>query len=215
MPAASLMQSQTEESRQEEQDSAQQSLEDAGPHSNVEHQNLWLPSSLPDIHRKHNCDKTLVDIETRLRRAQCEDTLDKIRNLQRGRLSFISFRNRNIRNQNPNTRAQDTISRLEDKSKALAVKYRAARMALLSLLGPGDWETHLRELNDGDLTTPDGHEISIEDPNDTIGPDGRGLSKKKRMIIERGLGQGKKIVSWIWTTPQAIGDGTDEVLHEG
>ncbi|EDR00876.1 uncharacterized protein LACBIDRAFT_333719 [Laccaria bicolor S238N-H82] len=86
---------------------------------------------------------------------------------------------RNIRGQNPNTRATDTISHIEDKCKALAVKYHATRQALLELIGPGDWERELKELNDGDLTTPDGTEISIEIPNDEIGPDGCLLSKKR------------------------------------
>jgi hypothetical protein len=214
MPAASLMLSQQEEGRREAE-SSEAETEDMHRGKDVEHEPLWLPSALPENHLKHNCDKNLIAIESRLRRAQCEDTLDKIRSLQRGRLSFISFRNRNIRHQNPNTRAQDTLNRLEDKSNALAVKYRMARVALLKLVGPGDWENQLRELNHGDLTTPDGHEISIEDPDHPFGADGRELSKKKRANIEKGLGQGKKVVSWIWTTAQSIVGGSDAVLHEG
>ena len=171
MPAASLMLSQHEEGRREAE-SGEAEADVIPPGTDVEHEPLWLPSALPDNHRNHNCAKNLIAIESKLRRAQCEDTLDKIRGLQRGRLSFISFRNRNIRHQNPNTRAQDTLNRLEDKSKALAVKYRMARAALLKLVGPGDWENQLRELNHGDLTTPDGHEISTDDPDHPFGPDG-------------------------------------------
>lgn len=210
MPAASLMLDEAEE--------LQGQLPEAErPHPEVEHQALWLPSALPTSHREHNCSQRLIDIEIQLRRAQCNDTLDKIRSLQRGRLSFISFRNRHIRGQYPSTRARDTIDRLEDKSKALALKYRDARCALYTLLGPGDWEKELRELNHGDLTTPDGHEISIEDPNDPVGPDGRPLSmsKKKKRNLELGLGEGRRTVSWIWTSTAAIGDGADKVLHEG
>ena len=135
--------------------------------------------------------------------------------MQRGRLSFIGFRNRNIWGQNPNTRAKDTLDRLEDKTKSLAVKYRTARKALLELLGPGSWENSLRKLKTGDLTTPDGMKISIEDLNDPFKPDGRERSKKQHTAEKLGLGQGKKVVSWIWTSAQAIGDGSDEVLHEG
>ena len=209
------MLSQQEEGRRDAE-SSDAETDDIHPATDVEHEPLWLPSALPENHLKHNCDKNLTAIESRLRRAQCEDTLDKIRSLQRGRLSFISFRNRNIRHQGPNTRAQDTLNRLEDKSNALAVKYRMARAALLKLVGPGDWENQLRELNHGDLTTPDGHEISIENPDHPFGADGRELSKKKRANIEKGLGQGKKVVSWIWTTAaQSIVGGSDTVLHEG
>ena len=214
MPMVTSVQAQHEESWREQQ-STIHSSQISDPLTDVEHQVLWLPSTLPENHCKHSCDATLIDIEIRLQQAQCQDTLDKIRSLQRGCLSFISFRNCNVRHQNPSTRAQDTISHLEDKSKALMVKYRAARKALLALLGPGDWESHLQELKDGDLTMPDGHKISIEDPDDPFGPDGRELPKRKWADIERGLGQGKKSVLWIWTTPQAIGNGSDEVLHEG
>jgi hypothetical protein len=98
---------------------------------------------------------------------------------------------------------------------ALAVKYREARAALFKLIGPGAWENELRELSLKDLTTPDGTEISIEDPKNVIGPDGRQVSKKNRLIIERKLGEGYRAVSWIWMCAAATGDETDAVLHEG
>ena len=208
MPAATVLAGQRKASQREMPEAKRDSVE-------PEHQELWLPSALPCTQRTHNCNKNLVDIEIKLREAQCYDILEKIRNVQRGRLSFIGFRNRNIRGQNPNTRAKDTLDRLEDKTKSLAVKYRSARKALMGLLGPGDWEKSLRKLTNGDLTTPDGMEISIDDPVDPIKPDGRERSKKQRTAAKLGLGQGKKAVSWIWTTPDAIGDGSDAVLHEG
>ncbi|KIJ89975.1 hypothetical protein K443DRAFT_55668, partial [Laccaria amethystina LaAM-08-1] len=207
MPAASLMIAQYDE--------AQKALPvEERARDEVEYHILWLPSALPDDHMLHNCRANLVAIETKLRQAQCYDTLEKIRSLQRGRLSFIGFRNRNIRGQNPNTRASETIARVEMKCMALAVKYREARAALFKLIGPGAWENELRELSHKDLTTPDGTEISIEDPNDVIGPDGRQVSKKKRLIIERRLGEGYRSVSWIWMRAPATGDESDAVLHE-
>ena len=166
MPAATVMSIERESAQRELPEAKRDSVE-------PEHQHLWLPSALPSAQRTHNCSKALVDIEINLREAQCHDILDKIRNVQRGRLAFIGFRNRNVRGQNPNTRAKDTLDRLEDKTKSLAVKYRNSRKALLELLGPGDWEKSLRILRNGDLTTPDGMEISIDDPNDPVGPDGR------------------------------------------
>ena len=207
MPAATVLAGEREASQREMAKAKRDSME-------PEHQQLWFPSALPSTQRTHNCNKTLIDIEIRLQEAQCYDTLEKIRNVQRGRLSFIGFQNRNIQGQNPNTRAKETLNRLEDKTKALAVKYRSARKALLELLGPGDWERSLHQLTNGDLTTPDSIEISIDDLTDPK-PDGRDRSKKQRTAARLGLGQGKKAVSWIWTTPDAIGDGSDAVLHEG
>jgi hypothetical protein len=208
MPAATVMSIERKSIQRELPEARRDSVE-------PEHQRLWLPSALPSAQRTHNCSKALVDIEIGLHEVQCHDILEKIRNVQRGRLAFIGFRNRNIRGQNPNTRAKDTLDRLEDKTKSLAVKYRNSRKALLELLGPGDWEKALRTLRNGDLTTPDGMEISIDDPNDPVGPDGRERSKKQRTIDKLGLGQGKKTVSWIWTSAEAIGDGSDAELHEG
>lgn len=131
---------------------------------------------------------------------------------------FHLLPNWHVCGQNPSTRARDTIDHLEDKLKALALKYRNTRSALYALLGPGEWEKkELQELNHGDLTTPDGQEISIEDPNDPIGPDGQPLSmsKKKKQNLQLGLGEGRRATSWIWTSTMVIGDGTDRVLHEG
>ena len=205
MPAAMVLSGEHEASQREMVEAKRDSVE-------PEHQCLWLPSALPSAQRMHNCNKVLVDIEIKLREAQCYNILEKIRNVQRSCLSFIGFRNRNIRGQNPNTRAKETLDRLEDKTKALAVKYRSARKALMELLGPGDWERSLRILRNGNLTTPDGMEISIDDP---IKANGREHLKKQRTAAKLGLGQGKKSVSWIWTTADAIGDGSDAVLHEG
>ena len=39
--------------------------------------------------------------------------------------------------------------------------------------------------------------------------------KKQCMADKLGLGQGKKTVSWIWTSTEAIGDGSDTELHKG
>ena len=208
MPAATVMSTERESNQRELPEAKRDSVE-------PEQQELWLPSALPSAQRTHNCSKVLVDIEIKLRQAQCHDILEKIRNVQRGRLAFIGFHNRNLRGQNPNTRAKDTLDRLEDKTKSLAVKYRNGRKALLELLGPGDWEKTLRKLSNGDLTTPDGMEISIDDPIDPVDPDGRQRSKKQRTADKLGLGQGKKTVSWIWTSAEAIGDGSDAELHKG
>ena len=139
MPAATVMSVEHESTQRELPETKRDSVE-------PEHQPLWLPSALPSAQRTHNCSTVLVDIEIKLREAQCHDILDKIRNVQRGRLAFIGFRNRNIRGQNPNTRAKDTLDCLEDKTKSLAVKYRSSQKLLLELLGPGEWEKTLHTM---------------------------------------------------------------------
>ena len=198
-----------------EEESRRQIPEATRPRVEVERQKLWLPSELPPNHREHGCHSKLAGIELRLRRAQCDDALEKVRSLQRARLSMIGFRNRNVRGQAPNTRSVDSIRRVEDKCLAAAARYNTARAALFALQGPGNWERELRELRHGDLTMPDGTELCIEDPRDHIGRNGKEKSKKQKKNDQLGLGEGKRKISWIWRVSGAMGDGGDDVLNDG
>ena len=75
------------------------------------------------------------------------------------------------------------------------------------LQGTGNWERELCELRHGDLTTPDGTELCIEDPRDHIGQNGKEKSKKQKKNDQLGLGEGKRKISWIWRVSGAMGDG--------
>ena len=86
MPAVTILAGKHEASQREMAEAKRDSME-------PEHQQLWFPSALPSTQWTHNCNKTLIDIEIRLREAQCHDTLEKIRNVQCSRLSFIGFQN--------------------------------------------------------------------------------------------------------------------------
>ena len=104
---------------------------------------------------------------------------------------------------------------IEDKCKSLTAKYHPTRQALLKLISPGNWERELKELNDGDLMMPDSTETSIENASDEMGPDGCLLSKKHPVALERGLREGRHVVSWIWRVKGSTGDGEDEGLNKG
>jgi len=58
-------------------------------------------------------------------------------------------------------------------------------------------------------------ETTIEDPDDTIGADGRKKSKKQLEALAKGLGEGRRIISWIWVSSGLAGDGGDEGLNDG
>ena len=62
--------------------------------------------------------------------------------------------------------------------------------------------------------TPDGTEISIEDPNEEIGADSRLLLRKQRVALQRGLGEGRRVVSWIWRVKGSTGNAEDEGLND-
>ncbi|KAF4600760.1 hypothetical protein EYR38_005405 [Pleurotus pulmonarius] len=182
--------------------------EDEVNQRDVEDEPVWLPSSLEPIHRA-SCSAALLAKEERLREAQCNDALDSIRSLQRGKAQYIIYKNRNIRGQRPSTRARASLDRLDDKIRLKAAQYRDARRALFRLRGAGDWEVALRPLLEEDLWPPAAFDIN--DPDDVYGPNGQPKSKKKMKEVELRLGEGYKHTSWVWAAGAAL--SVDEDLE--
>jgi hypothetical protein len=132
-------------------------------------------------------------------------------------MHFIHFQNSNIQGQRPATRAHTLIDGVTDKISLAASRYHDARVALLVLRGPGEWEEELHILNDEDICSPNLSTFNIENPDDMIGPDGRLKTKKQHKEIERlrQLGEGHRVLSWIWFNAVGKeGDGGVE-LDEG
>lgn len=135
---------------------------------------IWLPSA---IGRRVACDTTLRDFEWQLRVAQANDALHLLR--QNLRLdSFLMKKKKDWdRGVKQNTRSQTVIKQNMAKVNEGALKYRVARAALVKLaplLGKSHgWAQALQPLADEDV---------------------RGLPVQ-------GLGEGKRTMSWIWTSP--------------
>lgn len=182
---------------------------------NAEDITLWLPSEVDAKLRPACCIPRLPDIEARLRKGQCFDALTQIRHLIRAKTHLIQFRNKNVRGQRPNTRTAGAINRLDNRLSVAIAKYRRARDALSALLGPGDWERELKILRDEDVRLPGGMETCIENPDDTIGPDGKKKGKKKLEALAKGLGEGRRVISWIWVSGGLVGEGGDKGLNDG
>jgi len=178
---------------------------------------LCLPSQLEAGFREQACYKGLAFMEEQLRESQCQDSLDNIRNLQRAKMHFIHFRNSNTRGQKNATRAHTLIDGITDKIQLAARRYRDARIALLALRGPGEWEKDLRVLSDDDIRSPNSSKFDIENPDDMIGPDGRLKTKKQRLEIERRrqLGEGHRTLSWIWFNAFGTDASGGGELNEG
>jgi len=153
---------------------------------------LWLPSA---IGRRTACDRDLQEIECALREAQANDALNAIR--QHLRLdSYLTKRKKDWdRGVRQNTRSMTTIEHNLSKMRAAVEKYRTAHRALTALESlittSGQWKTVLKELADGDI---------------------RGLPVQ-------GLGEGKRMLSWIWTASGVLGGeptgDDDPSLHDG
>lgn len=81
---------------------------------------LLLPSSLPPEIRQHGMAKELAEMERRLRVAELEGSLRKLRHFLRIKSGIYQFKSANIVGQKSSTRAQAVLSSLRMKiSKAL------------------------------------------------------------------------------------------------
>ena len=144
---------------------------------------LLLPSA---IGNKIPWDKRLGEYEWLFRDAQAHDSLHKLRDSLRLRDYLLKKKKKSSRGVRENTRSQTQIDNAVKKIKTAAIKYRVARIALISLapiLGKDDnWCSELQVLKDDDI---------------------RGLP------IE-GLGEGTRILSWIWTSAPISSDEAAE-----
>jgi hypothetical protein len=152
---------------------------------------LWLPSV---ILGRIACDCRLYVFEWELRVAQAKDSLHDIRTNLQLRSHLYKHKDRFIIGQQANTRANVTISRVQQQINASATRYRISRRALQSLaphLAMDDsWKVLLPELRDEDIRSM------------TIG--------------EEGETEGRRTISWIWRRGEELAIDADDTgsLHE-
>ena len=144
---------------------------------------LLLPSA---IGNRTPWDKRLGEYEWLLRDAQARDSLHKLRDSLRLKDYLLKEKKNKSRGVRQNTRSQTQINNAVKKVKTAAIKYRVARMALVTLtpiLGKDDkWCSELQVLEDDDI---------------------RGLPVE-------GLGEGTRTLSWIWTSGPISSDEATE-----
>ncbi|TCD59912.1 hypothetical protein EIP91_011195 [Steccherinum ochraceum] len=138
---------------------------------------LVFPSSLPPKNLA-SCAEGIVCAEERLREGQCNDALNSMRMKLFIKSRLVTYKKDN----GANTRAQALLKTNQAKINRAACKYRNAYSALLSLRGPGTWQTTLCELKDDDIRP------LAEDDKDTA-------RKKKKW---KGPAEGRRLLSWIW-----------------
>ena len=163
---------------------------------------LYLPSSLPN---SVEYDRRLLEIEWKLRHAQCTDALDDLRDSIRLRSYIYIDKRRFQRGQKANTCSRSILMRCDEKVTAAADRYRAGRGALLNLsplLDKVGWQSALRVLLHEDTL---GMSIDSEDTRN-----------KKRKRSSNRPSEGHRTVSWIWMgmSPTAPGSAIDEGLHD-
>lgn len=159
-------------------------------------------------------------LEDKLWTAQCQDSLEGLRNVIRLKTRMVQFKNKQVRGQREGTRSRTLIDRVHNRARGFAEKYRAARQAKLQLVGSGIWEQSLRVLLDSDIRsyseTPakqhKGRKGTLED--DALEQEERtgegvvaALSQEDEEPLDLrpqprekrdGTGQTRKEISWIW-----------------
>ncbi|KAF9486917.1 hypothetical protein BDN71DRAFT_1437241 [Pleurotus eryngii] len=97
---------------------------------------LYFPSSLDAEKRNRTCAQGLATKEDKLREAQCRDSLDRIRLLQRAKRHVVIYKKKSQPGQRTGTRARSEFDRLD-----------------------GIWMNELRELRDQDIRPPPAFDI--------------------------------------------------------
>ncbi|KJA13135.1 hypothetical protein HYPSUDRAFT_209799 [Hypholoma sublateritium FD-334 SS-4] len=210
---------------------------------NPEDVQLWLPSEISAAQRRAACVEGLPEMELQLRTAQCNSSLQGLRQTLRVKTRMIYFKNKNIRGQRGGTRSRSIIDRVHKRAISFVHKYRAARQAKLVLEGPGSWEQIYRELRNEDVRgfasgkpkkvplrrgiwedghappTPETANIFNETSESESDPD---LDAQEavpagpaRKKRKLGTGETRKQLSWIWRTlPLLTGaDEDDDILR--
>jgi hypothetical protein len=112
---------------------------------------LWLPSH---IGRTAPCDTRLQTIEWKLRYAQAHDALHSLCSNLCAQTAILKYKDRNLRGQGANTRAQNTLKAVEARLEAAASTYEHAHKALVilaPLVNQTGWHSSLRPLNRTDI----------------------------------------------------------------
>ncbi|KAJ7585546.1 hypothetical protein C8J56DRAFT_1052852 [Mycena floridula] len=170
---------------------------------------LWLPSDMPSTTRSRGCVKGLVEMEVKLRVAQCSDCLESIRNRLHAKRHFITYRNTHVVSQRDGMRARGMIDTVGDRVTFYTTKYRAVRAALMCLVAQEEYP-QFRPLADADI------KLDVEVMSDAEATKKLALQGSSRVRIHEELrkegaaDRRPRHMSWIWLTV-APADGSDAV----
>ncbi|KAJ7314160.1 hypothetical protein DFH08DRAFT_972914 [Mycena albidolilacea] len=173
---------------------------------------LWMPSDMAtvgddDILR--GCIPGLVDMEARLRVAQCDNSLASLRSRLHAKRWLIGFRNENVTGQVHATKARTLIGQVGERAESYAQRYRKGRAALVELKGEGEYP-HLRELKPEHIVLDGDHGDSDAAARKKLAMIGAGRGVR---VPRNAPGASRRVMSWIWTAPGAL-EKEEERLHD-
>ncbi|KAF7313212.1 CxC2 domain-containing protein [Mycena kentingensis (nom. inval.)] len=168
---------------------------------------ILLPSALSVSQRANGgCRDGLVEIERKLRDAQCRSALASLRNQLHIKHRHLLHKKNHSRHQAAATRSRAVIARNENKILRHSDKYQMARKALVSLADGNEkaivWPL-LRKEDIRCLDDSDEGLWTLPEREDIFGGDQTTRTK---------VGESRRVVSWIWRFTGTA--GTDEELRD-
>lgn len=150
---------------------------------------LWMPSAI--VTRSLSCERNLLQIEWKLRRAQAHEALHELRQHLRLKRHLTGFKKDWITGQRGHTRSRGIIDTVQKKIDIAATKYRIAWALLNALAEPLleiDWKTELPMLRKEDV---------------------RGMTEDQ--AAGECVSEGRRLVSISWIWKQCFGTGEEEL----
>jgi hypothetical protein len=159
---------------------------------------LLLPSGLP-VDVAYSIPPNLINIETRLRISQADDSLSDLKKFLRVTMGLWDYKHANIGpSQRSSTRMYATIDTFREKTNRCASRYRAAYHALSVLNPGGTWAIRFQELKPTDVRPP------IRDMDKV--PKRKGARNPSSSTEpDREASEGRRTLAWIWLAARSTG----------
>ncbi|KAL1749892.1 hypothetical protein FB107DRAFT_280174 [Schizophyllum commune] len=170
---------------------------------------LFPPSALSESERT-SCIGGVVEVEARLRDAQCASSLQQIRDHLLAKARELRFKNSNLRHQGSTTRARTLLQNNDEKIKGFACKYIDAREALLQLRSE-DVRWRAMDVNRDLRCMEERSDLpSRSQATGAAAPDAPAAATSHLQRLRNATGEGRRVTSWIW-----YGAGTSDPDAEG
>lgn len=173
---------------------------------------LWMPSEMVPGHADgalRGCVRGILAMETKMRVAQCENSLVALRSRLHAKRYLIGFRNEHVTGQVGGSRAITLIGQVGERVESHTKRYRKGREALIALTSETEY-TYLRKLEDADIVLDGdwGESDAAARKKLAMLGSGRGARAPRNQP-----GTSRRVMSWIWTAPGALAD-EEARLHD-
>jgi hypothetical protein len=193
--------------------------------TNPEDTKLCLPSSLPTSLCEKACVPGLAHTEDRLRFAQAMEALSGLCQHLQTRIMARKLSDKNATSQRAYVRSRSLQDQVEECIHRCYRQYNIARMALLALHGPGEWETKLRILKQEDVRGLSERAMIAEEKEEhqrsccmASLPEMGSIDQYLNALVitfnpQLALGEGQCTLLWIWylASEEKLRDDSPEV----